>query len=120
MKNRQKSSFDGSGPKKILVEYECLDDKRNQNLVQNQIAYHHAGLTMRDRRAIEKLFKEGKILWLCCTSTLAVGVNLPAHLVVINTTKTYADGQLKEYTETEIQQMVGRAGRPQVFIALIF
>lgn len=75
---------------------------------------------MRDRQTIENMFKEGKILWLCCTSTLAVGVNLPAHLVVINTTKSYADGQLKEYTETEMQQMVGRAGRPQVFVALIF
>ncbi|ELK06332.1 Putative ATP-dependent DNA helicase HFM1 [Pteropus alecto] len=47
------------------------------------------------------------------TSTLAMGVNLPAHLVVIKSTMHYAGGVFEEYSETDILQMIGRAGRPQ-------
>ncbi|TKC48508.1 hypothetical protein EI555_003109, partial [Monodon monoceros] len=46
-------------------------------------------------------------------STLAMGVNLPAHLVVIKSTMHYAGGMFEEYSETDILQMIGRAGRPQ-------
>lgn len=51
-----------------------------------------------------------------------MGVNLPAHLVVIKSTMHYVGGVFQEYSETDILQMIGRAGRPQVsecFIALI-
>ncbi|RXM97898.1 putative ATP-dependent DNA helicase HFM1, partial [Acipenser ruthenus] len=47
------------------------------------------------------------------TSTLAMGVNLPAHLVVIKSTMHYIGGMFQEYSETDILQMIGRAGRPQ-------
>ncbi|CAI7794745.1 unnamed protein product [Closterium sp. NIES-54] len=52
---------------------------------------------------------------LVCTSTLAWGVNLPAHLVVVKGTE-YFDGKQKRYVEmpiTDVLQMMGRAGRPQ-------
>lgn len=50
-----------------------------------------------------------------CTSTLAVGVNLPAHLVVVKGTQVWLGGisGFRDYTDIEIQQMIGRAGRPQ-------
>ncbi|KAJ3121270.1 Sec63, partial [Nowakowskiella sp. JEL0407] len=47
------------------------------------------------------------------TSTLAVGVNLPAHLVIIKGTSQYINGQMSEYSELDLMQMMGRAGRPQ-------
>ncbi|CAM5171748.1 unnamed protein product, partial [Natator depressus] len=47
------------------------------------------------------------------TSTLAMGVNLPAHLVIIKSTMHYVGGMFQEYSETDILQMIGRAGRPQ-------
>jgi hypothetical protein len=40
-----------------------------------------------DRAAIEALFREGCLPVLCTTSTLAMGVNLPAHLVVVKSTQ---------------------------------
>lgn len=43
-----------------------------------------------------------------------MGVNLPAHLVIIKSTMHYAGGMFEEYSETDILQMIGRAGRPQV------
>ena len=48
------------------------------------------------------------------TSTLAMGVNLPAHLVIIKSTQHYVMGMYQEYAESQILQMIGRAGRPQV------
>lgn len=52
---------------------------------------------------------------LVCTSTLAWGVNFPAHLVVIKGTEYY-DAKVKRYVDfpvTDVLQMMGRAGRPQ-------
>ena len=55
---------------------------------------------------------------LCTTSTLAQGVNLPAHLVVLKGTRRWshekgeAAGNV-EYDRSTILQMIGRAGRPQ-------
>ncbi|XP_067331830.1 probable ATP-dependent DNA helicase HFM1 isoform X2 [Channa argus] len=47
------------------------------------------------------------------TTTLAMGVNLPAHLVVIKSTMQYFGGSCEEYSEADLLQMIGRAGRPQ-------
>lgn len=44
---------------------------------------------------------------------LAMGVNLPAHLVIIKSTQQYISGVMHEYSEGQILQMMGRAGRPQ-------
>ncbi|KAL8939030.1 MAG: hypothetical protein Q9216_003579 [Gyalolechia sp. 2 TL-2023] len=77
------------------------------------VAFHHAGLDASDRQAIEKGFLEGQVNVICCTSTLAVGVNLPCHMVIIKNTMGFQDEGLKEYSDLEIMQMLGRAGRPQ-------
>lgn len=42
-----------------------------------------------------------------------MGVNLPANLVIIKSTEQYVCGGWQEYSEGQILQMVGRAGRPQ-------
>ncbi|XP_008482683.1 uncharacterized protein LOC103519375 [Diaphorina citri] len=44
----------------------------------------------------------------------AIGVNLPAHLVIVKSTENYVGASgYQEYKETQILQMIGRAGRPQ-------
>ena len=55
---------------------------------------------------------------LCTTSTLAQGVNLPAHLVILKGTRRWVNekGEVpgnREYDRSTILQMIGRAGRPQ-------
>jgi hypothetical protein len=62
---------------------------------------------------VEEAFAAGRIRCLAATSTLAVGVNLPAHLVVIVGSKAYRGGSGYTAIDTSsILQMVGRAGRP--------
>jgi activating signal cointegrator complex subunit 3 len=79
------------------------------------VAMHHAGLHEADRSVVEALFEAGKVQVLVSTATLAWGVNLPAHLVVIKGTEFF-DGKTKRYVDfplTDVLQMMGRAGRPQ-------
>ncbi|KAK3240835.1 activating signal cointegrator 1 complex subunit [Cymbomonas tetramitiformis] len=79
------------------------------------IGMHHAGLNEDDRTLCEHLFVTGKIQILVATSTLAWGVNFPAHLVVIKGTEFF-DGATRRYVDfpiTDVLQMMGRAGRPQ-------
>ena len=75
------------------------------------VAFHHGGLEPADRHSIESAYVKGNISVICCTTTLAVGVNLPCHLVIIKNTIGWQDGSFKEYPDIEIIQMLGRAGR---------
>ena len=79
------------------------------------VGLHHAGLQDKDRSLVEELFLNQKIQILVTTATLAWGVNLPAHLVIIKGTEFY-DGKTHRYVDfpiTDVLQMMGRAGRPQ-------
>lgn len=98
-----------SGPKHRIP----VIDGELQALARCGVAFHHAGLTSEDKQAVEDAFREGHLNVICCTTTLAVGVNTPCHTVVLKGTVGYQDGQLSEYSEIEIMQMLGRAGRPQ-------
>ena len=49
----------------------------------------------------------------CSTSTLAVGINLPCYLVILQGTSAYTDAGPSEYSDLKVTQMLGRAGRPQ-------
>ncbi|XP_013911972.1 PREDICTED: probable ATP-dependent DNA helicase HFM1 [Thamnophis sirtalis] len=90
-----------------------IKEAKLRDLLIYGVAYHHAGVEVSDRKIIEAAFNMGDIPVLFTTSTLAMGVNLPAHLVVIKSTMHYAGGMFQEYSETDILQMIGRAGRPQ-------
>ncbi|GAA6062252.1 hypothetical protein JCM10212_001766 [Sporobolomyces blumeae] len=91
----------------------AINDKRLSALIENGAATHHAGMDQNDRKLVEKLFVDGRISIVCSTSTLAVGVNLPARMVVIRGTRGFFDGRSADYPDMEILQMLGRAGRPQ-------
>lgn len=89
----------------LAVQYECdmlhnswamhlnhnihfsLQDDKLRSALPRGMAFHHAGLAEDDRILIENLFRNRHIKLLLCTSTLAMGVNLPAHLVIIKSTE---------------------------------
>ena len=77
------------------------------------VAFHHAGLSVSDRAMVESAFTRHEIGVICCTSTLAMGVNLPCFLVIIKNTVTWQDGGIRAYSDLDIVQMLGRSGRPQ-------
>ena len=92
-----------------------VKDASLRHSLQFGIGLHHAGLGDHDRCLVERLFVELKIQVLVATSTLAWGVNTPAHLVIIKGTEFY-DAPTRAYVDmpiTDVLQMMGRAGRPQ-------
>lgn len=69
------------------LEEGSLVGLRNEQLVgalRRGVGYHHADCSAHVRSLVEGWFREGRIRVLCCTSTLAQGVNLPAHNVLIH------------------------------------
>ncbi len=64
---------------------------------------------------MEDLFADRHIQVLVSTSTLAWGVNLPAHTVIIKGTQVYNPEKARwvELGALDVMQMLGRAGRPQ-------
>ncbi|EUC36769.1 hypothetical protein COCCADRAFT_2243 [Bipolaris zeicola 26-R-13] len=90
-----------------------LLNKDLRDTVASGVAFHHAGLDIEDRMQIERSFIAGEISVICCTSTLAVGVNLPCHLVIVKNTMAWGPAGHQEYSDLEMMQMLGRAGRPQ-------
>jgi antiviral helicase SLH1 len=78
--------FDPSGHPQYeaaLKEMKSSRGRELRELLPKGIGIHHAGMARSDRNLMEKLFGNGVLKVLCCTATLAWGVNLPAAAVII-------------------------------------
>ncbi len=114
---------------------EKLDNLRGGNkelrkLVEYGIAFHHAGLLPKERKLVEDNYRRRILKVICCTTTLAAGVNVPARVVILKDFKRYVtsgynisnfkgfyengDGfsYFLPFSSNEVFQMLGRAGRP--------
>ena len=81
--------------------------------IERRIAYHNAGLSVEERRLIEHLFNEGIVQIIVTTATLAVGVNMPADIVVIADFHRW-DQALRTNMPIDVAEYkncAGRAGR---------
>ncbi|MBN1386631.1 hypothetical protein JW968_06710 [Candidatus Woesearchaeota archaeon] len=88
--------------------------ERLSNIMRKAIAFHHAGLHPKQRELIEDSFKAGDVRIICCTPTLAQGVDLPAFRSIIRDLKRYGGPWGLSYIPVlEYEQMAGRAGRPK-------
>ncbi|KFG83904.1 activating signal cointegrator 1 complex subunit 3 [Metarhizium anisopliae] len=110
--------FDPSGHPKYDQASRDMKSSRAKDirdLLSKGIGIHHAGMARADRNLMERLFGEGVLKVLCCTATLAWGVNLPAAAVVIKGTQVYSaqDGKFVDLGILDVLQIFGRAGRPQ-------
>ncbi|KAH9813422.1 Sec63 Brl domain-containing protein [Melampsora americana] len=90
-------------------------NKEMKELIKDGLGIHHAGMLRSDRTLSERLFESGITKVLCCTATLAWGVNLPAYAVVIKGTQIYdaSKGSFVDLGILDVLQIFGRAGRPQ-------
>ncbi|KAF9800042.1 hypothetical protein SFRURICE_017352 [Spodoptera frugiperda] len=97
----------GVTEKKALKRFQVMNDivyeKTMEHAGRNQVknpelrellpygfAIHHAGMSRVDRTLVEDLFADRHIQVLVSTATLAWGVNLPAHTVIVKGTQVYS------------------------------
>ncbi|KAG5640834.1 hypothetical protein DXG03_006882 [Asterophora parasitica] len=106
---------DGAVREILTEEANDVKDTNLRDLLPFGFGIHHAGMTKEDRGLVEALFADGSLQVLVCTATLAWGVNLPAHTVIIKGTQIYnpEKGRWVELSSQDVLQMLGRAGRPQ-------
>ncbi|KAF2835475.1 pre-mRNA-splicing factor brr2 [Patellaria atrata CBS 101060] len=99
----------------LKEESDGVQNSDLKDLMPYGFGIHHAGMSRADRTSVEDLFADGYLQVLVCTATLAWGVNLPAHTVIIKGTQIYSPekGSWVELSPQDVLQMLGRAGRPQ-------
>ena len=96
------------------LEHATQQCRRLAGCIRNGVAFHHAGETAKQRKLIEDSFREGVIKVITATPSLAFGLNLPAHTVVVRDLKRFSSFRGMDYLPIlEIHQMMGRAGRPK-------
>lgn len=82
---------EGSASTEILrAETQSCESMELKEVLPYGFGVHHAGMSRVDRTLVEDLFADGHIQVLVSTATLAWGVNLPAHSVIIKGTKVYS------------------------------
>ena len=72
------------------------------------IGYHYGNMPQFVRFVVKDLFDNKLINYLCCTSTLLEGVNLPANNIILHKPKS---GNLNPMDTGSILNLSGRAGR---------
>ena len=80
-------------------------------LVERGIAYHHAGMLPTVKEVVERCFTSRLIKLIVTTETFALGINMPARSVILDTLKKRANSGFELLRRRDFLQMAGRAGR---------
>lgn len=70
-------------PRAFFCQVQRSRNKQMKEIFPEGFGIHHAGMLRSDRNLMESVFSRGHVKVLVCTATLAWGVNLPAHAVII-------------------------------------
>ena len=109
--NELKDIFDSVFNSLDIEEYNLLNLDELYWMWTRRIAFHHAGLAPIVKEFIEYLFLNRFIDILFATETLALGLNLPAKSIVIDSPYKYDGIKTRLITQSEFLQLTGRAGR---------
>lgn len=82
-----------------------------RELLEKGIAFHHAGVHVYLKTLVETLYEQRLIRVLYCTSTFALGINMPARTVVFDGLFKYNGQTVAPLSTRQIMQKAGRAGR---------
>ena len=75
------------------------------------VAAHHAGMLPIFKEIVETLFSQGLVKVVFATETLALGINMPARSVVLESLVKWNGEAHVDLTPGEYTQLTGRAGR---------
>lgn len=75
------------------------------------VGAHHAGLLPLFKETVEDLFSRGLVKVVFATETLALGINMPARCVVLDSLVKWDGSRMADITAGEYTQLTGRAGR---------
>ncbi|HHO53159.1 MAG TPA: DEAD/DEAH box helicase [Deltaproteobacteria bacterium] len=87
-----------------------IDDEL-RHMYRGGVGFHHAGLHVGLKALVESLYEEKLLRVLYCTSTFALGINMPARSVVFDGLKKYDGRGVNPLTTRQFMQKAGRAGR---------
>jgi ATP-dependent RNA helicase HelY len=88
-----------------------LGYERWVGVLERGAASHHAGLIPAFKETVEELFLRGLVKVVAATETLALGINMPARTVVLDSLSKF-DGESHELLKpSDYTQLTGRAGR---------
>ncbi|RME52154.1 MAG: DEAD/DEAH box helicase, partial [Deltaproteobacteria bacterium] len=94
-----------------FLQENTIDLERHAPMYRKGIAFHHAGLDVRLKWLVEHLYEARLIKVLYCTSTFALGMNMPARSVVFDDIRKYDGRSVVPLTTLQFMQKAGRAGR---------
>jgi superfamily II RNA helicase len=98
--------------KELALLYPSIADHPLASVVERiGVAAHHAGHLPSWKIAIEELMRLGLLDAVFATTTLAAGVDFPARTVVITQSSVRKTRDFTDLTNSEVQQLAGRAGR---------
>ena len=72
---------------------------------------HHAGLVPAFKETVEELFLEGLVRVVAATETLALGINMPARTVILDSLSKFDGDSHVLLSPSDYTQLTGRAGR---------
>ena len=79
--------------------------------LQAGVAPHHAGLVPAMKETVEQLFSGGLVRLVFATETLALGINMPARTVVLESLSKFTGDGHEMLQAGDYTQLTGRAGR---------
>jgi helicase len=103
-----------------ILELGHLESTLSRDLLmealENGMAFHNSDLSAEERSIVEKYFRQGEIRILVSTTTLAMGVNLPAKNVIVDLQLWQAAPGSHRYflnlmSKSDFENIGGRAGR---------
>ncbi|HJQ95920.1 MAG TPA: DEAD/DEAH box helicase [Acidimicrobiia bacterium] len=89
----------------------ALEYDRWVSFLEAGIAPHHAGMVPAFKETVEELFATGLLKVVFATETLALGINMPARTVVLESLSKWSGEGHEVMTAGDYTQLTGRAGR---------
>lgn len=105
------AQYIGTNVAPLLGPIDAVGINRTRKLQARGVGYFHSGLTLQQRNAITEAYRKNLVRVVVATTSLKMGVNLPATHVLLRDHLFWGKGHL---SITDIFQMLGRAGRGNV------